>query len=51
MAKTLMEMDAIGPKEIVDLDGMLVAISEAKACQTRPARPLQTFRKPVGLQT
>ncbi|MEL6567500.1 MAG: TerB family tellurite resistance protein [Pseudomonadota bacterium] len=52
MAKTLMEMDAIGPKEIVDLDGMLVAISEAEGLPNADQLSLlQTFRNAVGLQT
>ncbi|MEM1151257.1 MAG: TerB family tellurite resistance protein [Pseudomonadota bacterium] len=52
MAKTLMEMDAIGPKEIVDLDGMLVAVSEAEGLPNADQLALlQTFRNATGVQT
>lgn len=52
MASTLLEMDAIGPKEIVDLDGMLVAISEAEGLPNADQLALlQTFRNATGVQT
>ncbi|MEM1105438.1 MAG: TerB family tellurite resistance protein [Pseudomonadota bacterium] len=52
MAKALLQMDAIGPKEIVDLDGMLVAVSEADGLPTGDQLSLlQTFRNVTGVQT
>ncbi|MEO0786757.1 MAG: TerB family tellurite resistance protein [Pseudomonadota bacterium] len=52
MAKLLVQMDAIGPKEIVDLDGMLVAVTEADGLPNADQLALlQTFRNVCGVQT
>ncbi len=52
LARRLMEMDAIGPKEIVDLDGMLVAVSEADGLPSPDQLSLlQSFRNATGVQT
>lgn len=52
MTKFLIETDTIGPKEIVDLDGMLVAVSEADGLpNTDQLGLLQTFRNVAGVQT
>lgn len=52
MTTILLDMPQIGPKEIVDLDGMLVAVSEADG---RPNQDqlalLQTFRNVAGVRT
>ena len=52
MSKFLIETDTIGPKEIVDLDGMLVAVSEADGLPNADQLGLlQTFRNVTGVQT
>ncbi|MCI4643693.1 MAG: TerB family tellurite resistance protein [Hyphomonadaceae bacterium] len=52
MSKFLVETDTIGPKEIVDLDGMLVAVSEADGLpNAEQLGLLQTFRNVAGVQT
>ena len=52
MSKMILQQDAIGPKEIVDLDGMLVAVSEADGLPNADQLALlQTFRNLVGLKT
>ncbi|MEL6662279.1 MAG: TerB family tellurite resistance protein [Pseudomonadota bacterium] len=52
MAKLLVQMEAIGPKEIVDLDGMLVAVTEADGLPNADQLALlQTFRNVCGVQT
>lgn len=52
MSKMILQQDAIGPKEIVDLDGMLVAVSEADGLPNPDQLSLlQTFRNLVGLKT
>lgn len=52
MTRFIMSCDTIGPKEIVDLDGMLVAVSEADG---RPNAEqlalLQGFRDEAGVRT
>lgn len=52
MTRTLLADDAIGPKEIVDLDGMLVAVSEADGLPNPEQLDLlQTFRNAAGVRT
>lgn len=52
MAGFLIETDTIGAKEIVDLDGMLVAVSEADGLpNSEQLMLLQTFRDVSGVQT
>lgn len=52
MAGFLIETDSIGPKEVVDLDGMLVAVSEADGLPNADQLMLlQTFRDVAGVQT
>ena len=52
MADKIMATPGIGPKEIVDLDGVLVAVSEAEGLPTPDQLALlQAFRDKVGLKT
>ncbi|MEO0466027.1 MAG: hypothetical protein AAF216_05755 [Pseudomonadota bacterium] len=52
MSKMIFNQNAIGPKEIVDLDSMLVAVSEADGLPNADQLMLlQTFRNVVGLRT
>ena len=52
MSRFLIETDTIGPREIVDLDGMLVAVSEADGLPNADQLGLlQTFRNVTGVQT
>lgn len=52
MSKMIFDQPAIGPKEIVDLDSMLVAVSEADGLPNPDQLSLlQTFRNLVGLKT
>lgn len=52
MTKAVLANPAIGPKQIVDLDGMLVAVSEADGPPTHDQlQILQTYRNRAGVQT
>lgn len=52
MTKTVLANPSIGPKQIVDLDGMLVAVSEAEGPPTHDQlQILQTYRNRAGVQT
>lgn len=52
MSDILLRTPGIGPKQIVDLDGMLVAVSEADGIPNRDQLALlQVFRDTVGLKT
>ncbi|NBC34367.1 MAG: hypothetical protein GVY13_16945 [Alphaproteobacteria bacterium] len=52
MTQTILASPAIGPKEIVDLDGMLVAVSEADGPPTHDQlQLLQTYRNRAGVRT
>lgn len=52
LSRTIVSSSQLGPKEIVDLDGMLVAVSEAEGTPTRDQLALlQVFRDKAGLKT
>ncbi len=52
MARFVLDAPGIGPKEIVDLDGMLVAVSEADGPPSaEQLSVLQVFRNRTGVQT
>lgn len=52
MADKILNTPGIGPKQIVDLDGILVAVSEAEGTpKPDQLALLQTFRDKVGLVT
>ncbi|MEM7766702.1 MAG: TerB family tellurite resistance protein [Pseudomonadota bacterium] len=52
MANLVLNASGIGPKEIVDLDGMLVAVTEADGPPTAEQLSLlQVFRNRTGVQT
>lgn len=52
MARFVLDAPGIGPKEIVDLDGMLVAVTEADGPPTAEQLSLlQVFRNRTGVQT
>lgn len=52
MAQYVLEAPGIGPKEIVDLDGMLVAVTEAEGPPSAEQLSLlQVFRNRTGVQT
>lgn len=52
LSRTIVSSPQLGPKEIVDLDGMLVAVSEAEGTPTRDQLALlQVFRDKAGLKT
>lgn len=51
LSRIIMTSDQIGPKEIVDLDAMLVSVSEAEGMPTRDQLTLlQLFRDQAGLR-
>ncbi len=52
LSQMIIASTALGPKEIVDLDSMLVAVSEAEGAPTRDQMALlQVFRDKAGLKT
>ncbi|MEM0986426.1 MAG: TerB family tellurite resistance protein [Pseudomonadota bacterium] len=52
MARHILDAPGIGPKEIVDLDGMLVAVTEADGPPSAEQLSLlQVFRNRTGVQT
>ncbi len=52
LSQKLINSQHLGPKEIVDLDAMLVAVSEAEGTPTRDQLALlQIYRDHVGLRT
>lgn len=52
MARYVLDAPGIGPKEIVDLDGMLVAVTEADGPPSAEQLSLlQVFRNRTGVQT
>ncbi len=52
MTKVILASPSIGPKEIVDLDGLLVAVSEADGAPTHDQLMLlQTYRNKAGVRT
>ncbi len=51
MAGFLQNTSSLGPKELVDMDGMLVAVSEAEGTPTADQLDLiESFRRKTGLQ-
>ena len=52
MSKLIVNSPALGPRQIVDMDGMLVAVSEADGLPTPEQMDLiQIFRNKAGLKT
>jgi hypothetical protein len=52
LSQLIVKASQIGPKEVVDLDAMLVAVSEAEGLPTRDQLALlQVFRDMAGLKT
>ena len=52
LSQLIMSSSVLGPKEIVDLDAMLVAVSEAEGLPTRDQLALlQVYRDKAGLKT
>ena len=52
LSKLVVNAPQLGPKEVVDLDAMLVAVSEAEGLPTRAQlRLLQVYRDMAGLKT
>ena len=52
LSELIVSSPQLGPKEIVDLDAMLVAVSEAEGVPTREQLALlQVFRDKAGLKT
>ena len=52
LSQLIVSAPQLGPKEIVDLDAMLVAVSEAEGVPTREQLTLlQVFRDKAGLKT
>lgn len=52
LSRLIVSSKSLGPKEVVDLDGMLVAVSEAEGAPTRDQLALlQVFRDKAGLKT
>ena len=52
LSQLVVSAPQLGPKEIVDLDAMLVAVSEAEGVPTRAQLALlQVFRDRAGLKT
>jgi len=52
LSQLILNSPALGPKEIVDLDAMLVAVSEAEGQPTRDQLALlQVYRDKAGLKT
>jgi hypothetical protein len=52
LSKLIVNASNLGPKEVVDLDAMLVAVSEAEGVPTRPQLALlQVYRDMAGLKT
>jgi len=52
LSKLVVNAPQLGPKEVVDLDAMLVAVSEAEGLPTRSQlRLLQVYRDMAGLKT
>jgi len=52
LSRLIVSSSVLGPKEIVDLDAMLVAVSEAEGLPTRDQLALlQVYRDKAGLKT
>ncbi|MEQ9505425.1 MAG: hypothetical protein RLO80_04080 [Hyphomonas sp.] len=52
LSQLIVEASQLGPKEVVDLDSMLVAVSEAEGLPTRDQLALlQVYRDTAGLKT
>ena len=52
LSQLIVNASGLGPKEIIDLDAMLVAVSEAEGLPTRDQLALlQVFRDKAGLKT
>jgi len=52
LSKLIVNSTQLGPKEVVDLDAMLVAVSEAEGLPARPQLALlQVYRDLAGLKT
>lgn len=52
LSELIVTSSALGPKEVIDLDAMLVAVSEAEGLPTRDQLALlQVYRDKAGLKT
>ncbi len=52
LSQLIVSSSVLGPKEVVDLDAMLVAVSEAEGLPTREQLALlQVYRDKAGLKT
>ena len=52
LSKLIVNAHQLGPKEVIDLDAMLVAVSEAEGVPTRAQLALlQVYRDLAGLKT
>jgi hypothetical protein len=52
LSKLIVKAPQLGPKEVIDLDAMLVAVSEAEGVPTRAQLALlQVYRDLAGLKT
>ena len=52
LSKLIVNAPQLGPKEVIDLDAMLVAVSEAEGVPTRAQLALlQVYRDLAGLKT
>ena len=52
LSQLIINASQLGPKEVVDLDSMLVAVSEAEGLPTRDQLALlQVYRDTAGLKT